>query len=150
MSHELRTDIDIDASAERVWEVLADFSAYPEWNPFIVAAEGQVAIGSRLSLTMQPVGARRVTVHPTVVEAEPGRRLRWHGRLGLPGLFDADHQFSLVGRSGGTRLTQSEMFRGILAPVMARSLRNHTLPAFEAMNEALKQRVERAPAQQSG
>ena len=33
----LDTDVEIDASAERVWSVLADFDAYPEWNPFIRA-----------------------------------------------------------------------------------------------------------------
>jgi hypothetical protein len=42
------------------------------------------------------------------------------------------------------------MFRGVLVPLLARSLRGHTLPAFHAMNEALKERVERTPATQRG
>ena len=27
------TEIDIAASPERVWSILMDFSAYPQWNP---------------------------------------------------------------------------------------------------------------------
>jgi hypothetical protein len=65
-------------------------------------------------------------------------------------VFDADHSFTLDERAGGVRLTQAEVFRGVLAPLLARSLRTHTLPAFDAMNEALKERVERAPATQRG
>jgi hypothetical protein len=150
MSAELRSAIDIDAPAERVWAVLTDLAAYPEWNPFIVSADGEVAAGNRLTLTMQPVGARRTTVRPAVIEAEPGRRLRWRGSLGLPALLDADHTITLVGRPDGVRLIQAEMFRGLLVPLLAGSLRGHTLPAFHAMNEALKERVERTPATQRG
>jgi hypothetical protein len=150
MSTELRTSIDIDAPAAAVWAVLTDLAAYPDWNPFIVCADGEVAVGGKLSLTMQPVGARRTTVRPTVVEVEPGRRLRWRGKLGLAAVFAADHSITLDERAGGVRLTQAEMFRGVLVPLLAQSLRTHTLPAFDAMNEAIKRRVERAPAPQRG
>jgi uncharacterized protein YndB with AHSA1/START domain len=30
---ELRDEIEIEATPERVWEILTDFAAYPEWNP---------------------------------------------------------------------------------------------------------------------
>ena len=43
---------------------------------------------------------------------------------------------------GGTRLVHSESFRGILVPFVAASLDRSTLPAFVAMNEALKRRAE--------
>ena len=31
--HQIVTEIDIAASPERVWSILMDFSAYPQWNP---------------------------------------------------------------------------------------------------------------------
>jgi hypothetical protein len=161
MRKQLESEIDIEASAERVWQVLTDFSSYPEWNPFITQAEGQAVVGGRLTLRMQPVGGRAATVHPTVLEATPVRELRWLGTLGgVPGLMDAEHVFTLSDRPGGpaadgspgrvVRLTQREGFRGLLVPAISRSLERHTLPAFHAMNRALKHRAEHTPALRRG
>ena len=146
MSKRLTTHVDIQAGPDRVWAVLTDLAAYPEWNPFIVRAEGAVGPGRRLTLTMQPVGGRAMTLRPRLVDVAADRVLRWRGRLGLPGLVDAEHTFGLQPQSGGTRLVQSETFRGILVPFVAASLDRSTLPAFVAMNEALKRRAEEPAA----
>ena len=143
MSKQLTSHIDIDATSERVWQVLSDLGSYPQWNPFITSAEGEIEPSGRLVMRMQPVGARGVTLRPTVVEAVPGRRLSWLGRFGIPGVFDAEHSFTITPRDGGgVRLSQDERFTGVLVPLMARSLDRHTQPAFEAMNTALKHRAE--------
>jgi hypothetical protein len=42
------TTIDIASSPAKVWEVLTTFSAYSEWNPFLVSASGDAVVGSRL------------------------------------------------------------------------------------------------------
>ena len=39
---ELRTEIEIAATPDRVWEVLSDLTAYPDWNPFIKEASGKL------------------------------------------------------------------------------------------------------------
>ena len=142
MSKRLSTHVDIQAAPERVWDVLTDLTAYPEWNPFIVRAEGVVQPGRRLTLTMQPVGSRAMTLRPRLVEVAINRELRWRGKLGIPGLMDAEHTFLLQPQAGGTRMIHQETFRGVLVPFVARSLDGNTLPAFAAMNEALKQRAE--------
>jgi hypothetical protein len=147
MSKELVSSIDIEAPAAMVWEILIDFAAFPTWNPFIVEAQGRVQVGERVSLRMQPVIGSAMTLHPRVVELVEGRRLRWLGRLGLPGLFDADHLFivepSAVAES---RFIQRERFTGALVPFVRRSLDRGTLPAFQAMNAAIKDRAEKAVA----
>lgn len=147
MSKELFSSIDIAAPAEMVWEVLVDFAAFPVWNPFITQADGRLEVGGRLTLRMQPVGGSAVTLRPTVIEVIDGQRLRWQGRLGVRGLFDADHLF-IVEPEGGvaSRLVQQEQFSGLLVPFLQRSLDRGTLPAFKAMNSALKDRAERATA----
>jgi hypothetical protein len=142
MSERLSAHVDIQARPETVWEVLTDLAAYPEWNPFIVRAEGAVEPGSRLTLTMLPMGGRPMTVRPRLVEVSVDCELRWRGRLGIPGVMDAEHAFLLQRQDGGTRLIQQETFRGLLVPFLASSLQHNTLPAFVAMNEALKQRAE--------
>ena len=150
MAKRLRTDVDIDATPERVWEVLTDLAAYPAWNPFIVRAEGVVGTGRRLTLTMQPVGGRTTTLRPRLVEVDAPRRLRWRGTVGVPGLLDAEHSFTLEPRGSGTRLVHQEDFRGLLVPLLAVSLDRGTLPAFVAMNEALKSRAEQAASHLRG
>ncbi|SFO78431.1 hypothetical protein SAMN05660464_1171 [Geodermatophilus dictyosporus] len=150
MSKELSAEVDIRATPERVWEVLTDLAAYPAWNPFIVAAEGVVAPGRRLTLRMQPVGGRAMTLRPRLVEVAAGRALRWRGRLVVPGLVDAEHGFVLRPQAGGTRLVQEETFRGVLVPLVAASLDRGTRPAFVAMNEALKRRAEEPARTRAG
>lgn len=145
MPKQLRTQIDINATPERVWQILTDFPAYPQWNPFMTRASGTPTPGTRLTIHMQPEGGRAVTFRPTVREAVPQRRLRWLGHLLVPGIFDGEHSFTIEPLDdGGVRLIQQEDFRGALVPLLAKSLDQHTLPAFERMNRALKQRAERA------
>jgi hypothetical protein len=143
MGTQLEADIEIQASPARVWEVLTDFDAYPEWNPFIVHAAGKAAVGSRLEVRMRPPGRRPTTFRPQVLDAEPGRRLRWLGRLLIPGLFDGEHSFVIqpVGPDR-VRLTQNERFRGVLVPVLFGFLAKPTLAGFQQMNQALKGRAE--------
>jgi len=146
MTFELQTFVDIDATPERVWQVLTDLPAYSQWNPFITHAEGTFTVGERLSLSLPPVNAfLRVTLRPTVLEVTPCRRLRLRSRqsrLGMPGLFDAEHTFTLTHHDGGVRLLEEQRLRGLLVALMARPLNRRRLPALAAMNAALKDRSE--------
>jgi hypothetical protein len=135
------TSIDIAAPPSRVWEVLTDFAAYPDWNPFITRIAGLPVVGGRLVVTIQPPGRKPMMFRPIVLAATPEVELRWRGRLLMPGLFDGDHLFRLCPADGGCRLDHSETFSGLLAGLLG-----GTLPAtrrgFVAMNEALKARAE--------
>jgi hypothetical protein len=144
MAKQLSAQVEIDATPERVWQVLTDLGAYAEWNPFIVSSAGTPAEGERLTNRMQPVGGRAVTLRPVVIEASPERRLRWRGRMLAPGVMDAEHTFTIepLGERR-VRLTQHERFSGALVPLVAGTLDRGTLPAFELMNAALKARAER-------
>ncbi len=46
--YQIETEIEIAASPERVWSILMDFSAYPEWNPFIRSLSGVAKPGEKL------------------------------------------------------------------------------------------------------
>ena len=141
---ELAKTIEIDASADRVWAVLTDFDAYPEWNPFIRRISGKPEKGGRLEVQIEPPGGRAMTFKPTVLEAEPGRALRWLGRVIVPGLLDGEHSFRIepLGDSR-VRFVQAERFTGALVPFLGKNL-ERTERGFAEMNEALKRRVEAA------
>jgi hypothetical protein len=143
MAKQLRAQIDIQATPERVWQVLTDFGAYPQWNPFMTRADGTPHPGEHLTIRLQPVDGRAVTFRPTVLEATPAVRLRWLGHLLVPGIFDGEHRFTIQPLGDGqVRLVQQEDFRGLLVPLLAASLDRHTLPAFQQLNQALKRRAE--------
>jgi hypothetical protein len=143
---ELHTEIEIEASAERVWALLTDFASYPQWNPFIRSISGQPAPGERLEVRIEPPGGRGMTFKPKVLNAEPNRELRWLGHLLVPGVFDGEHSLAIqpLGEAR-VRFVQREAFRGLLVPLFARSLDNNTQRGFEEMNRALKERAEASP-----
>ena len=139
---EIRTEIEIEAPAERVWSIITDLPAFERWNPFIVRGEGEVAAGSKVRVTMHPPGHRRSTFKPTIVDVEPGRSYRWLGHLGPSGIFDGEHAHEVepLG-SDRCRYVQSERFQGILVPMLGAMLRDSER-GFRAMNAALKKLAE--------
>lgn len=135
---EVVTDIEIDATPDQVWAVLADPERYPQWNPFIVSMEGELAEGRVLSNTLRSGSGGDMRFQPTILKVEPGRELRWLGRLYLPRILDGEHYFILEERDGGTRLIHGENFRGVLLWFIDA---NQFRADFERMNQALKERV---------
>ncbi len=142
---ELRSEIEIQASAERVWQLLTDFANFPQWNPFMRRASGEIKVGARLEVYIQPSGTRGMTFKPTVLKAEPGRELRWLGRLLMPGLFDGEHILTIEPlEANRVRFVQREIFTGVLVPFFAHGLDTDTRRGFEEMNRALKAGAEQA------
>jgi hypothetical protein len=145
----LRTQIDIDASAEQVWDTLTNFADYSTWNQFITHLAGTLAPGERLEVRIEPPGGADMSFRPTVLAVAPARELRWVGHLLISGLFDGEHQFEIHPLGPGrVRFVQQERFTGVLVALFARNLDAHTLPGFNAMNAALKARAEAAGANQ--
>jgi hypothetical protein len=144
--HELRTEIDIDAPPEQVWPHLVDLAAYADWNPFITAAAGAAEEGTTLSLRMEPPGGRGMSLRPRVTDVSAGAALEWLGHLGVPGLFDGRHRFELVPTASGTHFVQKESFRGLLVRPLRGWLDGSTRAGFDAMNAALRRRVQEAAA----
>ena len=140
---ELRTAIDIDAPADKVWAILTDLSQFADWNPFIQEAEGEVREGAKLRVRIEPPGGKAMTFTPTVTRVAPEQSFRWLGRVLFPGLFDGEHIFELSPTSdGGTHFVHREEFRGVLVPLLWRNLDTQARQGFEAMNAALKARAE--------
>ena len=142
--HRIETSIDIDAPPAQVWQVLTDPQSMPAWNPFIVSMNGELKPGARITIRLAPPGRPAMRFRPTVLTVKPERELRWFGRLLIPRLFDGEHYFRLhKTRDGGTHLVHGEEFSGLLISLARRrGMFEATRAGFEAMNDALKQRVE--------
>jgi hypothetical protein len=143
MSKFMTTRLTVNAAVEDVWHILTDLASYSAWNPFITGAGGTVCVGERLNLTIQPPGGRAMAFKPWVTAVEQHHYVEWLGRLGLPGIFDGRHSFTLTSMAGGrTLVQQSETFTGALVPFTG-SVLARTRAGFVAMNEALAQEVMR-------
>jgi len=139
---EIRTETVIDASPETVWRELTDLESYPEWNPFISRAAGEIEDGNTLVLRMTPPDGRAMTFRPKVTMSDPARELRWLGHLGVRGIFDGEHYFRLEELPGGqTRLHHGERFTGVTVPLFGGALKK-TERGFGLLNEALRERCE--------
>jgi hypothetical protein len=142
---ELCTAIDIRAGTERVWEVLTDFGAYPEWNPMIRRASGRLEVGARLKVHFEPAGSKGHDFRPKLTVVEPGRELRWLGWPRFPGLLDIDHYWRLEEGpgDGSVHLVHGATVFGLLTPLAGKSLERKSRGPFEEMNRAMKERAER-------
>jgi hypothetical protein len=137
----LQASIQIAATPQQVWAVLADLDAYHQWNPFITSSSGALRVGATLTNRMHDATGD-TTFTPVVQVVEPGRELRWLGRVGPGGLFDGQHTFTIKRLGPGRVLfTQREDFTGVLIPFFRHRLHADTLPQFRAMNAALAQQA---------
>lgn len=140
---ELNNEIEINASAEQVWQLLTDFAQFSQWNPVIQHVNGQPIAGSQLEVTTQPAGAERVISRPTVVKAEPNRELRWLKRSLIPGMFGAERVFTIeVLDANRVRFTQREIFTGLFSAFLTSRQNAENRRGLREMNHALKQRAE--------
>jgi hypothetical protein len=143
MAKEIKTEILIHASPERVWAVLIDFDNYKNWNPFIKSITGNVAAGNTITVRFEPPGTRGMTIKPKVLAFTTNKELRWLGHMLVPGLFDGEHTFELIDHGNGTTtFSQTEKFTGILVPLFRKMLDINTTNGFRLMNQKLKESAE--------
>ncbi len=140
------TEIEIAASPQCVWDVLADFAGYGSWNPSIERLEGGQSPGDRLLLHARMPRLGRVKLQARLRRFEPRCELSWHGELISPPVFAGEHSFNLEPLSGGrTRLVQKEEFRGLLAPLFVMAFASGLAAFYSEANRGLKALVEESP-----
>ena len=140
---ELRTEIEINGTAERVWAALMDFSSYPKWNPFVREISGTPTVGSTLSVHIKPEGGMGAKLAPVIVKVDENKIFAWKGKFGVSGIFDGQHEFIIEPIDASrVRFVQREEFSGFLVPILWPMLRTNTRRGFEDMNQALRSLVE--------
>jgi hypothetical protein len=140
-----KSEIIIDAPAERIWEILTDFGSYEKWNPMIRRASGQARVGARLKVHFEPEGRKGSNFRPKLTIVDPNRELRWLGWPRFPFVFDMDHYWLLEGLGNGRiRLEHGAVAYGLAVPFIGNVMVKSFREPFEAMNRAMKERAEGA------
>lgn len=135
---EIKTSIQIKATAETVWNILTDVAQYPNWNPFLKSIEGKLQVGNQIQIK-----ADGMQFKPIILVFEPNKEFRWIGKLLLKGIFDGEHIFQIVDHENGTiTFKQEEQFNGLLVGLLAKQLDTDIKAKFVQMNEKLKELAE--------
>lgn len=143
MKKEIVSSIIINAHPEEVWKILLDFESYPDWNPFIIKAKGDIKEGENLNISIKPVGSKPFSFTPRITNVVENKKIIWLGKAIVRGLFDGQHCFELhQNEDRTTTFIQKESFSGLLIPFCKKIIGVNTLNGFILMNQALKERVE--------
>lgn len=131
--------ITINASAERVWEILTDASGYPKWDVNMDRIEGKLSIGETVKFFTK-LSAQAFPVK--VTEFEANRKMVLTG--GMPfGLFKSERTHTLTPtKDGQTQFHTEEVFSGLLLPIFGRNIPDLT-ENFRGFAAALKKRAEK-------
>lgn len=137
-----RAAIEIDASPERVWAVLVDLDAYPEWNPFTTRVTSTLRLGAPVDMVvrMEKLGIS-VRQRERVMELEEGRRICWGTRM-LWGAIDARRCQRLEPLSDArTRYVTEDEIEGPLGFLVFAVFGPSIQAGFEAVARALAERA---------
>ena len=139
-----RADIEIEAPAERVWELLTDLEGYARWNPFTPRVECDRVVGHPVLLHVQ-MRPGKIRLQPeTLLRWEPGVELRW-GLIVHPWVFAGERwqRVEALG-PGRCRYSTGERFVGAFAWVVDLFYGRAVERGFEAVAVGLRDACEQA------
>ena len=134
-SKTFEAEITIAAPSEKIWAVLMDTGAYPDWNPTFVEVRGPYKVGTKLSLRVRKPDGAFVEMRPTLKTLVPNRELQQGG--GMPGILTYNHSWTLQPVEDGTLVRQTDVDRGAFLWFWDT---NWIEPSFRLANEALARR----------
>ncbi len=137
---EYRAHTVIHQSPEKIWSILTDVGAYPEWDPYCDKIEGELALGKKIKAFSKLSPGRAFPVK--VTELVPNRKMTWSGGMPL-GLFKGVRTFTLTPASEGTEFTMHEVFSGPMLALIGGSIPDMS-EAFSEFAAGLKRRAEAA------
>lgn len=127
----------LNATPERIWALLTNAADFPRWNSTVTSITGRIAAGEKIALKAK-IAADRV-FNLTVTDVVPNRSMVW--RDGSAPMFTGVRTFTLAPASDGTTFTMSEVYSGLMLPLIAGSLPDFR-QTFEQYYADLKREVE--------
>ena len=130
---------EIDAPAQRVWDVMSDVERWPEWT-------GSITSVRLLGASRLEIGARALIKQPKfppalwkVTAVDPGRGFTW---VSVGPLLRVTAQHSITVTPRGSQVTLALEYWGLIAELLARFTRGTVERYLELEANGLKQRSE--------
>lgn len=132
-----RSQAEIDADVETVWNLITDVARWPEWNPDVsnVTLAGRLDVGMSFRWKAGPS-----TITSTIRALDPPRFIGWTGKtLGI----NAVHTWRLEARDGKTHVVTEESWEGLLVRVLRGRMQKMLQEAVDSGLEHLRIEAER-------
>jgi len=132
---------EIAAPPELVWQVITDFSAYGEWNPFVTACDTELHEGAPISMTVV-LGENIRDQVEFVSQVIPGELFEYRMKPVGPLLHSyRQHEVMCLG-DGSTRYRSTFELNGWISGLVGLSLGSALRDGFQGMTDSLVSRSE--------
>ena len=139
---------EIEAPKDVVWSVIADFAAYAEWNPFVVACSSELRVGAPMAMTVR-LGDRQREQVEFVSRVVEGELFEYRMKPVGP-LLHSFRQHEVASQADGRTLYRSTFeLNGWLAPLVGAILSGPLHDGFKGMTDSLVSRSEQLVSRQS-
>ena len=131
-SRETIVAVNINATPEKLWQVLTNLNDYKNWNSTIVSIRGEMRVGGKVELvsTLDP----KRTFKLNVKTFEPHARLVWGDMMG-------SRTFTVEKKDKGTVFTMTEKIGGPLFPLFSKMIPSFD-ESFDSFAKDLKIKAE--------
>ena len=130
--------VNIKASPDKVWSLLTDAGAIPDWNSTVISLSGRIALNETIHLKSTAAPERTFNLKVTTLDAP--RKMVWED--GMAPMFKGVRTYTLTAKSDGTSdFHMREVINGIMLPLIGGSLPDFR-PTFEAFASDLKRASE--------
>jgi hypothetical protein len=139
----IETQILVNSTPEKIWNILIKFDEYELWNPFMTKVVGDAKLGSKIMVKIQTVRGKERTYYPIITRFEIDKELRWKGKSFMPGIFDGERIF-IIEKSTNNQVSflHKEIFTGLGVKFVGDKLGKDLKESFDKMNISLKSRAE--------
>jgi hypothetical protein len=128
----------ISATPESVWNILTDLPTWTSWNTTITRTEGTIEAGAKVKVAVTANPGRSFPVTVTILTAPS--LMVWTGGMPL-GMFVGTRTFTLGREAGTTLFRMEEIYTGLLAGLITRSIPD-LQPSFDEFARCLAARAE--------
>jgi hypothetical protein len=140
----IHTEIILDAPLDRVSDLLADTSLYPQWHPLFPQVSGEMHDGAAIVVTVALPGIKPFSVPATIREYSAGQRLCWRHAYRLPGLFSWTYRYEVAElEAGRVQFVQDSTYAGLLAPLYHLGMKAPLQRGMLELNKAVQRWGER-------
>lgn len=140
----IHTEIMIEAPLDRVRELLADTSLYPQWHPLFPQISGGIGVGAAIVVTVVLPEIKPFSVQATIRESTTGSRLCWRYAYRLPVLFSWTYRYEVEELEGGrVKFVQDSTYAGLLAPLYHLGMKRPLQQGMLELNKAVQRWGER-------